>query len=130
MEIVSLHLFSPVKEVGAPLTLPRNHVKEDRIERVNEWLSEHYEDALDLKKLAAEIGCAPHYLSRLFSSETGKTISQQLRAIRIDEAAGLLDSGRYNVTEACFEVGYNSLSHFTKAFVEEKGIKPSEYLRL
>jgi AraC-like DNA-binding protein len=31
------------------------------------------------------------------------------------------------VTEAAFEVGYNSLSHFTKAFVAEKGTRPPDW---
>jgi len=127
MEIISLHLFAPAKELGSQ---PLNQAKQDRVEKVIEWLRDHLEEALDLKLLATEVGCAPHYLSRLFSAETGRTLSQQLRALRIEEAARLMDLGRHNVTEACFEVGYNSLSHFTKAFLVEKGVKPSEYLKM
>ena len=39
----------------------------------------------------------------------------------------LLRDGGSNVTEAAFDVGYNSLSHFTKAFVAEKGVRPSDW---
>jgi len=131
-EIIALHLFRPLDKfrsgVEEPFCLSRKRILNDRVAQVNEWLEEHLEEALDLKRLAAHIGCAPHYLSRLFSKEVGRTISQQLRAMRVEKATELMNSGRFNVTEAAFEVGYNSLSHFTKAFTIEKGIKPSEYL--
>lgn len=131
-EIIALHLFRPVDihntAVGEPFCLSRKRVLNERVDQVNQWLETNLEESLDLKKLASHVGCAPHYLSRLFSKEVGKTISQQLRALRVEKAAELMDSGRFNVTEAAFEVGYNSLSHFTKAFTIEKGMKPSEYL--
>ena len=42
----------------------------------------------------------------------------------MERAAELLRSGRYNVTEAATEVGYASLSHFSKAFCETIGCCP------
>lgn len=98
-----------------------------RIDKATLWLREHFEEELDLKSLSVHVGCAPHYLSRLFRSHTGKTLTQKLRQIRIDHAADLLQNGSHNVTEAALEVGYNSISHFTKAFLLEKGILPSLY---
>lgn len=91
------------------------------------WLREHFRDDLDLLTVAKHVGCAPLDLSRLFKQPSGKTLSQKLREIRIDRPAALLREGSANVTEAAFEVGYNSLSHFTKAFVTEKGIRPSDW---
>ena len=45
----------------------------------------------------------------------------------MERAAELLRSGRYNVTEAATEVGYSSLSHFSKAFCETIGCCPVLY---
>lgn len=101
-----------------------------RIDKATTWLRENFEEELDLKAVAAHVGCAPHYLSRLFRAHTGKTLSQKLRQIRIDRAADLLQNGGHNVTEAALEVGYNSISHFTKAFLLEKGVLPSHYRHL
>lgn len=131
-EIIALHLFRPTDRVAGgaeePFCITRKKAGGDRVAQVNAWLEDHLEESLELAKIATHVGCAPHYLSRFFSKQTGRTISQQLRALRIEKAAQLMDSGRFNVTEAAFEVGYNSLSHFTKAFVQEKGMKPSDYL--
>ena len=74
-----------------------------------------------------EVGCSPFYLSRIFSREVGHTIPQYLRNVRMERAAELLRTGRYNVTEAATEVGYSSLSHFSKAFCETIGCCPVLY---
>jgi AraC-like DNA-binding protein len=50
-----------------------------------------------------------------------------LREIRLDRAAKLLRAGRSNVTQAAFAVGYQSLSHFSKAFWERFGCCPGLY---
>jgi AraC-like DNA-binding protein len=106
---------------------PGNDPLRERIDAATVWLREHFREDLDLLAVARHVGCAPHYLSRLFKQHSGKTLSQKLREIRIDRAAALLRDGSANVTEAAFEVGYSSLSHFTKAFVMEKGVRPSDW---
>ncbi len=55
-------------------------------------------------------------------------MSLWLRRQRIERAAALIASGRCNVSEAAVEVGYRSLSHFSRAFFEEKGVSPSKWL--
>ena len=113
---------------GAPRSgSATNDPLRQRIDAATVWLRDHFREDLDLHTLARHVGCAPHYLSRLFRQHSGKTLSQKLREIRIDRAATLLRDGSCNVTEAAFEVGYNSLSHFTKAFVAEKGQRPSDW---
>jgi AraC-like DNA-binding protein len=87
------------------------------------------DQALDLKKLARDVGCAPPYLSRLVKQETGKTLLLHLRALRVEKASEMLSGNDRNVTEVAFEVGYQSLSHFSKAFAQEKGMTPSQFLR-
>jgi AraC-like DNA-binding protein len=57
----------------------------------------------------------------------GMTIPQYLRQIRMERAAELLKSGKFNVTEAALGVGYNSLSHFSEAFSETMGCCPGLY---
>ncbi len=85
-------------------------------------------DPPTLEKIGHEIGCSPFHLSRTFSRETGMTIPQCLRSLRMRYAAELLKSGRFNVTEAAVAVGYSSLSHFSQAFCRIIGSCPAAYL--
>ena len=85
-------------------------------------------EPLSLEDLAGHCGVAPHYLSRRVRRDTGATLKQHLRRLRVEHACSLLTSGRMNITEAALEVGYQSISHFAKAFREELGEAPREWL--
>ena len=99
----------------------------ERVDRVKEILARDLVNPPTLEILGQEVGCSPFYLSRIFSREVGQTIPQYLRNVRMERAAELLRTGRYNVTEAATEVGYSSLSHFSKAFCETLGCCPVLY---
>ncbi len=101
----------------------------DPVKRAIHLLRERLDQALDLNALAREVGIAPHYLSRRVSAETGSTLQRHLRRIRIERACETLSSGKMNVTEVALEVGYQSLSHFAKAFREETGLPPGKWPR-
>ena len=77
--------------------------------------------------LGKKVGCSHFYLSRTFSKEMGMTIPQYVRRLRMERAADLLRSGKYNVTEAAMEVGYSSLSHFSQSFHDAFGCCPGLY---
>lgn len=98
------------------------------VSKAVQWLLRNLDQPLDLRRLAKEINVSPHHLSRKVSEETGMTLSRHLRRLRVEHACEMLRSGRANVTEAALDVGYQSLSHFAKAFREETGRNPSEWL--
>ena len=105
----------------------QQRVARDRVDAVQAILRRDLTQPPTLEVIAREVGCSPFYLSRTFSKETGLTIPQFLRQLRIERAAELLRTGRYNVTEVAMEVGYNSLSHFSQAFHQTFGCCPGLY---
>ncbi len=105
----------------------QQRVSRDRVDRVIARLKSDLAHPPSLEQLGREVGCSSYYLSRTFSKEVGETLPQYLRRLRLERAAELLRSGRYNVTEAAMEVGYNSLSHFSQAFHQAYGCCPGLY---
>jgi AraC family transcriptional regulator len=99
----------------------------ERVEKVIALLREKLVDPPNLEEIGRSVGCSPFHLSRTFSAATGMTIPQYLRQLRLERAAELLRSGKFNVTEAALEVGYSSLSHFSQAFHETFGCCPGLY---
>ena len=125
LELMSHFLFTP--KDPELFCMRQKRVARDRVERTKELLARDLTQPPTLEMLGREVGCSPFYLSRSFSREVGLTIPQYLRKLRMERAAELLRSGRYNVTEAATEVGYASLSHFSKAFCETIGCCPVLY---
>lgn len=125
LELMAHFLFAP--KDPELFCMRQKRVARDRVERTKELLARDLANPPSLEMLGQEVGCSQFYLSRIFSREVGLTIPQYLRNIRMERAAELLRTGRYNVTEAATEVGYASLSHFSKAFCETIGCCPVLY---
>jgi AraC-like DNA-binding protein len=47
---------------------------------------------------------------------------------KLDQSRLLLDSGKYLVNEAAYQIGYNNPSHFIAAFKKKFGVTPKKYL--
>jgi len=105
----------------------QQRLAQERVEQVIFLLKQDLVAPPSLEELGKKIGCSHFYLSRIFSAQTGKTITQFLRQLRMERAAELLRAGEFNVTETALEVGYNSLSHFSAAFHETFGCCPGLY---
>ncbi len=105
----------------------QQRIAAERVEKVVAVLREKLSGPPTLEELGRAVGCSPFHLSRTFSAATGMTIPQYTRQLRMERAAELLKSGRFNVTEAALEVGYSSLSHFSQAFHEIFGCCPGLY---
>lgn len=105
----------------------QRRVARERVDRTIDILRQNLIDPPSLEELGRQVGCSPFYLSRTFSKELGMTIPQYVRQIRMERAAELLASGRFNVTEAALDVGYSSLSHFSQAFCQIIGCCPNLY---
>jgi AraC-like DNA-binding protein len=125
LELMAQFLFVP--KDPELFCMRQKRVSRERVERTKELLARDLANPPALEMLGQEVGCSPFHLSRIFSREVGLTIPQYLRNLRMERAAELLRTGRYNVTEAATEVGYSSLSHFSKAFCETIGCCPVLY---
>ncbi|HAJ98784.1 MAG TPA: hybrid sensor histidine kinase/response regulator [Bacteroidales bacterium] len=84
---------------------------------------------LGAEDLSREIGMSRVHLFRKLKKITGQSPSDFIRNIRLQKAAQLLEGKKGFIKEIAFEVGFTSLSYFSKCFHEFYGMKPSEYTR-
>ena len=127
LQWAAIRLFNAATPGHAP-TFCANLRERNPVQRALAYLGTHLDRPLDLGALSKHVGIAPHYLSRKVRAETGATLQRHLRRIRIDRACEQLSSGTSNITETAYDVGYQSLSHFAKAFREETGKSPRQWL--
>ena len=67
------------------------------------------------------------HFNRVFHQITGLPPAKFISAMRLDEAKRLLLNTNQSITDICFEVGYNSLSTFTRRFTQRVGLGPREF---
>lgn len=102
-------------------------IRDPRIRKVADYIYLHYLDQIPLSSLSREAGLGCTYLSSLFHQETGMTISNYIRRLRIDHAQLLLRYMDIPITEVSYQCGYQDNSYFTKDFRKECGCSPLEY---
>ena len=87
-------------------------------------MHEHLARPLRLAELAEAAYLSPFHFDRVFHATTGVSAVAFAAALRIDAAKRLIARGDASVTDACFELGYNSLGSFVSRFSRSVGIAP------
>ena len=80
-----------------------------------------------VEHLQKELGISRMQLHRKLKALTDKSATEFIRSIRLKSAAEKLQAGQDNVSQIAYQVGFNSLSYFTKCFKEQFGVIPSAY---
>lgn len=79
-----------------------------------------------VSELAQEIGMSRSQLFFRMKSDTGKSVSQFIREIRLNKAFKLLHQSKMNVSEVSYQVGFGSPAYFNKCFHTQFGYPPGE----
>jgi len=66
---------------------------------------------------------------RKIKALTGQTVPELIKSIRLKMAIKLMETGKYNISEIGFKVGFTSPAYFTRCFREQYGKPPSEYFK-
>ena len=91
------------------------------------YLGEHFTEPLSLPEVASHFGLSPQYFSTFFRENFGRTFTQHINSLRIEQAARLLRETDLPVMEVGFSVGFDNFSYFIKRFRSVYGVSPSHY---
>lgn len=94
------------------------------------YLIENFAQPIRLADVAALFGMNEWTFSRRFQRASGKTFTDYLTTLRLNQVCKLLADSDLSVTDICFEVGYANVSNFNRAFRSAHGLTPSVYRRL
>lgn len=112
---------------ASPLGLRKDDM--ERIRHAKDILGHDLENPPGLFELARAVGMTHTKLNRGFREVFGTTVFGHLRKMRLDVARRLLEEEGMNVTEAALNVGYNSVSSFSRAFSDYFGLNPKRFQR-
>lgn len=90
------------------------------------FIDKHFADKIDLDNIAGEAFFSKYHFIRVFADIYKKTPHQYLSHVRIEKAKQLLATGT-PVEQACYAVGFESVSSFTGLFKRATGRTPSVY---
>ncbi len=82
----------------------------------------------DSDSFAQQMFVSRSQLHRKIRTISGQSTGEFIRTIRLKKAAGLILEKKLSVTQVALEVGFNSPSHFTKAFKQMFDCLPSDFV--
>jgi AraC-like DNA-binding protein len=97
-----------------------------RIVQAKLFMDAHYAEPIDVDQISGEAAFSKFHFIRLFKEVYGVAPRAYLSNLRLDQAKQLLDEGT-TVTDACYAVGFESITTFSRAFKRRAGIAPSAY---
>lgn len=105
---------------------PTNH-SSDRINTIYKYISIHYRGKITLDDIADQVCMSPKYFSRFFSKVMQKPFSEFLNEYRISKACKLLINTDNQISDICYDSGFESIPFFYRQFKKFKGCQPKVY---
>ena len=111
-----------------PLENRQQELKRIWLNKLVSVLEEHMENTeFNVAMLCQLLGMNRKLLYRKIKQLTGVTPVSLIRRVRMIRAATLLLQGRFTVSEVMYMVGYSNPSYFSRCFMAEYNISPSQY---
>ena len=108
-----------------------NKLDQKFIEKSIEIVKKNLDNAnFSVEQFALEIGMSRSALFLKLKSVTGQSSSEFIRTIRINNAAKLIRSMKYSISEIIYMVGFSDPKYFRTCFKKQFGMRPSEYLKI
>jgi len=103
------------------------NTKSRRIAKVCEYMEQHFHDTICLSDMASLVGMSDTAFSHFFKSKTSMTFIDYLNDMRIAHACQLLSETDQNISEVCYNSGFNNISNFIRMFKKRKQMTPNAY---
>jgi AraC-like DNA-binding protein len=131
MELMSIFQFLAVSDEYEdlevrPISSQTILKQQERMHRIHQFVEMNFQKPIDTQQIADEVNLTLPAFCRYFKKATKLTYTDFVNQYRVLYAKKLLIQDK-NVTEACFECGYESLSYFNRIFKKFAGVSPSAF---
>lgn len=94
------------------------------------YIDENYYNDISLESISKVFNYNKYYFSKLFNQNTNTSLQNYINSLRIKNfLKRYSEKGDLNITNLAFEVGFNSMPSFYRAFKQVHGISPKEYFK-
>lgn len=98
-----------------------------RIYPVFEYAESNYSQDISLEEISSKLGMSREYFCRCFKKATGLPFIDYLNTIRVKRAEYMLMTAKKSISEISDEIGFSSVSYFTRVFKNITNSTPSYY---
>lgn len=97
------------------------------VQRMQDYIEAHLAEPITPAQLAEAARYSPWYAARIFRELTGLAPADYLRRLRLSRSALRLRDEKLRVIDAAYDLGFESVDGYQRAFRREFGCNPKEY---
>jgi Transcriptional regulator containing an amidase domain and an AraC-type DNA-binding HTH domain len=101
--------------------------EDETIKKAQEFIEKNFEEKITVDQLADMFAVGRRSLERRFKKATSNTVSEYIQRVKIEAAKKDLETGRKNINEVMYDVGYSDIKAFRTIFKKITGLSPIEY---
>lgn len=125
-----LALSDEYELLGTRIVVGEHNEKEtERINAIYKYTARHFKRKISIEEIASVAHLSPKSFCRYFKNKTKKNFSHFLNEIRVEYACKLIRENQLQVTQVCYQAGYNNFANFNNAFKKIAKKTPSQYAK-
>lgn len=105
-------------------TSVRENSDQEVLQKILAFLQENVRGKISLDDVCAHTLFSRSYIQRMFKHQTGSSIMDYYKRLKIEEAKLMIREGKYNFTQISELLSYASIHHFSRHFKEITGHDP------
>jgi AraC-like DNA-binding protein len=109
-----------------PVENQHNIKEEERLKTIYQFIDDNFQRKIEIDEMSELSRLSKPAFCRYFKKMTRLTFTEFLGHYRVNQAKKLLRLDK-NVTETCFECGFESLSYFNRTFKKVTGENPMSF---
>ena len=98
-----------------------------RLNQIYNYSAKHFKRKISIEEIAEVAHLSSNSFCRYFKNRTRKHYSHFLNEIRVEYACKLIKENQFQVTQVCYEAGFNNFPNFNNAFKKITGKTPLQY---
>lgn len=99
-------------------------------ELAKKYLDENYMIDMNITDVADHLDISYSYLSRIFRTRTGITLTDYLNSVRINKSKEYLNNTFLTLSEISEKVGYNNVQSYQRFFKKYMNLTPGDFRKL
>jgi transcriptional regulator GlxA family with amidase domain len=100
---------------------------DEPIKKAQEFIEHNFDEKISVEQLASMFALGRRNMERRFKKATSNTVMEYIQRVKIEAAKKNFESGRKNVNEVMYDVGYSDAKAFRNTFKKITGLSPVDY---
>jgi Response regulator containing CheY-like receiver domain and AraC-type DNA-binding domain len=125
LEEIEEYMIEFFEEITRSLDQSTNKI--NHLDRIVQYLQNHYNEDIIFEDMAKEIGISYSYMRKIVSEQTGKSLIDYLNLLRIERSKELLLNMELTISQIAEMIGYHNVQSFNRFFRKYEGMSPSQY---